>query len=147
MIPEDVKRCIELEAEQHIVKVQTSSCSIDKLRDIHRRLGFLSGASFGYQLRDEEVNELKSHGHSFVQYHPDIVLPDGIYNGMYNKEPAIIRIYGGEPTYVSFIGFLNTDGESQSSAIFDKRGIIASNVEILLKSHQIETILRSFHHP
>jgi len=80
------------------------------------------------------VPNIQSEGHAFIQYHPDIMLPDGIYNGRYNKEPAIIRIHGGEPTYVSFIGFLNAEGESRSSAIYDKRGIMASNVEILLKS-------------
>lgn len=80
------------------------------------------------------VPNIQSGGHSFIQYHPNIMLPDGIYNGKYNKQPAIIRIQGGEPAYVSFIGFLDADGESRSSAIFDKRGITASNVEILLKS-------------
>lgn len=80
------------------------------------------------------VSNIQSGGNSFVQYHPDIILPDGIYNGRYNKEPAIIRIHGGVPTYVSFIGFLNAEGESRSSAIYDKRGILANNVEVLLKS-------------
>lgn len=80
------------------------------------------------------ISNIPYGGHSFIQYHPDIVLPDGVYNGKYNKEPAIIKIYGGRPTYVSFIGFLDADGESRSSAIFDERGILASNVEILLKS-------------
>ena len=84
------------------------------------------------------VSNIKSGGYSFVQYHPDIILPDGVYNGRYNKEPAIIRIHGGEPTYVSFIGFLNAEGESRSSSIFDKRGIMASNVEILLKSQILD---------
>lgn len=80
------------------------------------------------------VPNIYSGSYSFVQYHPDIMLPDGIYNGKYNKEPAIIRIFGGEPTYVSFIGFLNAEGESKSSAIYDKKGIMASNVELLLRS-------------
>ncbi len=80
------------------------------------------------------VPNIQSGGHSFIQYHPDIVLPDGIYNGKYNKEPAIIRIHGGEPTYVSFMGFINADGEDRPSSIFDKKGILASSVEILLRS-------------
>lgn len=80
------------------------------------------------------VSNTQSGGHSFIQYHPNVILPDGIYNGKYNKEPVIIRIQGGEPVYVSFIGFLDADGESRPSAIFDKRGIIPSNVEILLRS-------------
>lgn len=97
----------------------------------------------GWSIKDDEpkpkswfkpVPNIISGGHSFVQYHPDIMLPDGIYNGKYNKEPAIIRIYGGVPVYVSFIGFLSAEGESRSSAIYDKKGILASNVEILLKS-------------
>lgn len=80
------------------------------------------------------VSNIQSGGHSFVRYHPDIMLPDGIYNGKYNKEPAIIRIFGGEPTYVSFIGFINAEGENRPSSIFDKRGILDSSVELLLKS-------------
>lgn len=80
------------------------------------------------------VSNVQSGGHTFIQYHPDIILPDGIYNGKYNKEPAIIRIKGGVPAYVSFIGFINAEGENRPSSIYDKRGILASNVEILLKS-------------
>lgn len=83
------------------------------------------------------VDNIYSGGHSFVQYHPDIILPDGVYNGRYNKEPSIIRILGGRPVYVSFIGFLDAEGESRSSCIFDERGIMASSVEILLKSQTI----------
>lgn len=80
------------------------------------------------------VPNIETGGHSFIQYHPDIYLPDGVYNGRYNKEPSIIRIHGGVPFYVSFIGFLNAEGESQSSSIFDEKGILSSSVEILLKS-------------
>lgn len=83
------------------------------------------------------INNIQTNGHSFIQYHPNIILPDGIYNGKYNKEPAIIRIEGGRPIYVSFIGFLDVDGNSCSSAIFNENGIIASSVEILLKSQVI----------
>lgn len=83
------------------------------------------------------VPNIYSGSYSFIQYHPDIILPDGIYNGRYNKEPVVIKILGGRPVYVSFIGFLNADGESRSSAIFDEKGIMASNVELLLKSQTI----------
>lgn len=83
------------------------------------------------------VPNIYAGSHSFVQYHPDILLPDGIYNGKYNKEPAVIKIRGGRPVYVSFIGFLNAEGESRSSAIFDEKGIMASNVELLLKSQTL----------
>lgn len=83
------------------------------------------------------VPNIYSGSYSFVQYHPDIMLPDGIYNGKYNNEPALIKIFGGRPVYVSFIGFLNADGESQSSAIFNEKGIMASNVELLLKSQTL----------
>lgn len=34
----------------------------------------------------------KENRYSFVQYHPNIKLPDGIYNGKYNKEPVVIRV-------------------------------------------------------
>lgn len=71
---------------------------------------------------------------SFVQYSPNIFYPDGVYNGLYNREPALIRIEGGIPVYVTFMGFLDADGESQSSSIYDIEGIMASNVELLLKA-------------
>ena len=61
-----------------------------------------------------------------------MVLPDGIYNGRYNKEPAIIRIKGHIPVYVSFIGFINAEGENRPSSIFDPKGIMLSNVEVLI---------------
>lgn len=51
------------------------------------------------------------------------VFGDGIYNGLYNKEPAIIRVKEGEPVTIQFI---------EGNAIFDKRGILLSSVEILL---------------
>lgn len=59
----------------------------------------------------------------FVQYMEGMRLPDGIYNAKYNKENSIIRITDGKPVFVQFI--LN-------SSIYDSKGIILSNVELLL---------------
>lgn len=52
-----------------------------------------------------------------------ITLENGIYCGFYNSEPAVIRIKDNEPVFVQFI---------DRSAIYDKRGITLSNVEILI---------------
>lgn len=113
-------------------------------------LGFIQikkrGRPDGWSIKDPEdnpdkwfkpVSNIQSGGHHFVQYHPDILFPDGIYNGRYNKEAAIIRIRGGRPVYVSFIGSLNSDGESVGHCIYNEKGILASSVEILLKSQVI----------
>lgn len=118
-------------------------CMLKNRRDIYEYFYDMDGWHFDEEEKRPElwfrpVSNIQSGGHSFIQYHPDMCLPDGIYNGKYNKEPAIIRIKGGAPTYISFIGFLDADGESKSSAIFDKRGILASNVEILLKAQIID---------
>lgn len=51
------------------------------------------------------------------------VLHDGVYNGRYNAEPALIRVEDGEPAWVQFIG---------NSSIFSQKGILLSNVELLL---------------
>jgi len=72
---------------------------------------------------------------SFIQYSEGMYLPNGVYCGRYNKEPSVIRIEKGKPVYVSFIGFIK-EGESRSSAIFDARGIMISNVEILLPAQE-----------
>jgi hypothetical protein len=63
-------------------------------------------------------------------------LPDGVYNGRYNKEHALIRITDGVPCYVTFMGFLNSNGEPSSSFIYNQRGITTSNVELLLPAQQ-----------
>lgn len=78
--------------------------------------------------------------YSFVQYTASMKIPDGVYNARYNKEPCVLRIEDSIPVYVSFLGFLNADGESRSSAIFDKKGIMHSNVEILLPAQQLPLI-------
>jgi hypothetical protein len=70
-----------------------------------------------------------SNNYSFIQYSDKIRLPNGIYNGLYNREPAIIRIKDGLPVYVQFI---------EKSAIFDARGILYSSVEILLPAQEFE---------
>jgi hypothetical protein len=83
------------------------------------------------------VSNIKSGSNSFIQYHPDMILPDGIYNGKYNKEPCVIRIHGGQPVYISFIGFINAEGENKEASIFSPKGILSSSVEILLKSQVV----------
>lgn len=65
--------------------------------------------------------------YSFVQYLKEIKYPNGIYNALYNGEPTIIRIKDGEPVWVQFI---------DRSAIYDKRGILLSSVELLLPAQQ-----------
>lgn len=77
----------------------------------------------------------------FVQYRQEMNLPNGIYNGLYNKEPSIIRLQDGIPVWVTFIGFMkHYDGkdEVRSSSIFKPEGIIHSNVELLLPAQEIE---------
>lgn len=64
----------------------------------------------------------------FIQYSPTMVIPDKIFNGLYNKEPAIIRFKGGSPVFVQFI---------ENNSIYDAKGIMASNVEILIPAQQI----------
>ena len=66
--------------------------------------------------------------YTFVQYRQGVNYPDGIYNALYNKEPSVIRIKDHIPVWVQFI---------ERSAIYDKRGILLSSVELLLPSQQI----------
>lgn len=56
---------------------------------------------------------------SFVAFN-DKIFPDGDYNGLYDKKPALIRIREKKPVFVSFIG-----------AAIMKHGIILSSVELL----------------
>lgn len=79
--------------------------------------------------------------YSFVNYYETIKYPDGIYNGRYNEEPAIIRISEGKPTWVQFIGFMKNN-EPRCSSIFDARGITSSNVELLIPAQKLEEILQ-----
>lgn len=67
--------------------------------------------------------------YTFVQYRQGVIYPDGIYNSLYNKEPSIIRIKDGIPVWVQFI---------ERSAIYDKKGILSSSVELLLPAQQIQ---------
>lgn len=48
-IPEDVRKKIEDAVQNHIIKVQVSSASVDKMRDIHKRTAFKSGAEWAYE--------------------------------------------------------------------------------------------------
>lgn len=66
--------------------------------------------------------------YTFVQLTDSMKMPDTIYNGRYNKEPAIIRIKDGKPAYVQFI---------ENSSIFKPEGILLSNVELLLPSQKV----------
>lgn len=77
--------------------------------------------------------------YSFIQYRDSMNLPDGIYNGLYNKEPAIIRMFAGLPEFVSFIGYIK-NGESKSDNIFDPKGILHSSIEILLPAQTLTII-------
>lgn len=65
---------------------------------------------------------------TFVQYRKEVVYPDGIYNALYNGEPTVIRIKEGVPVWVQFI---------ERNAIYDKRGILLSSVELLLPSQKL----------
>lgn len=76
--------------------------------------------------------------YSFIQYRKEMNLPDGIYNGKYNSEPTIIRMKDGIPVYVTFIGFLNADGEPRSSSIYNHKGVTHSNVELLIPAQKIK---------
>lgn len=49
---------------------------------------------------------------------------DTIYCGLYNGEPSVIRIENNEPVFVQFI---------DNNRIFDKKGILLSSIELLLK--------------
>lgn len=73
---------------------------------------------------------------SFVQYYETIVFPDGVYNGKYNKEAALIRIKEGRPVWVQFIGFIKND-EPKCSSIFNAKGITNSNVELLIPAQRL----------
>lgn len=73
-----------------------------------------------------------------VNYRREMNLPDGIYNGFYNSEPVVIRMKDHVPTYVSFIGFLDAEGEPRSSSIYDPKGVTLSNVEVLLPQQQVD---------
>lgn len=66
--------------------------------------------------------------YSFVNYWKDIQFPDGVYNGRYNKEPALIRIENGIPQFVQFM---------ENSSIYKASGILLSSVEILLPAQKI----------
>ena len=67
--------------------------------------------------------------YEFVGYRKEVNYPDGIYNALYNGEPSVIRIKGGEPVWVQFI---------DRNAIYDKRGILLSSVELLLPAQQLQ---------
>lgn len=73
---------------------------------------------------------------TFIQYYETMILPDGVYNGKYNKEPALIRIKEGKPIWVQFIGFMKND-EPTYSSIYNAKGILSSSVEILVPSQKI----------
>jgi hypothetical protein len=66
--------------------------------------------------------------YSFIQVTDSMILPDTIYNGRYNKEPAIITIKDGKTSWVQF---------TNRSAIFDPKGIMISNVEVLLPAQNL----------
>jgi hypothetical protein len=79
----------------------------------------------------------------FVSYRKEMNLPDGIYNGKYNKEPAIIRIEFSLPTWVQFIGFMkDVDGEEtvNRNCIFDAKGILHSSVQLLLPAQELQLL-------
>lgn len=78
-----------------------------------------------------------SKNYSFIQYSESMILPDGVYNGKYNAEPSIIRIKEGKPVWVQFIGFIK-DEDVRRSCIFDPKGIMYSNVELLLPAQEIK---------
>lgn len=83
---------------------------------------------------------MTSNQFSFVQYRDTMKIPDTIYNAKYNGEPAIIRFKEGKPVWVQFCGFFKTvDNETYRScaSIFDPKGIMHSNVELLLPAQQI----------
>lgn len=54
-IPENIQEKIKAEIEKYLERLRISSASIDKLRDVHRSLGFKTWAEFAYHLRDEEL--------------------------------------------------------------------------------------------
>jgi hypothetical protein len=67
-------------------------------------------------------------------------LPDGIYNGRYNREPCVIRLKDFLPVWVTFIGYMkHYEGEDvviSGNSIFKPQGIMHSNVELLLPAQQ-----------
>lgn len=74
--------------------------------------------------------------YEFIQYRDTMKIPDGIYNALYNKEPCTIRMENNIPVWVTFIGFKHyPNGEEEiksGSSIFDSKGVMHSNVELLL---------------
>jgi hypothetical protein len=81
----------------------------------------------------------------FIQYRQEMKLPDGIYNGRYNKQPSIIRIKDSIPVWVTFIGFMKhyegKDKVVSGMSIFKPEGITHSNVELLLPAQELEVRL------
>ena len=74
----------------------------------------------------------------FIQYRDTMKIPDGIYNGLYNKEPSVIRMENSIPTWVTFIGFMKND-EPKGNSIFKAAGIMHSNVELLLPAQTLKS--------
>lgn len=72
--------------------------------------------------------------YKLVSYSPAMQLPDALFNGLYNGEPALILFRNNEPHYVQFIAnHAATAGKHATThCIYDKSGILASSVEILL---------------
>lgn len=55
---EEHKQQIEDNCDNHIVMVQISSGAIDKMRDIHKRNSYKSGAQLGYWLAESHYQQL-----------------------------------------------------------------------------------------
>lgn len=80
---------------------------------------------------------MKNENYQFIGIHESIKYSDGVYNGRYNGEAALIRIKGGIPVFVTFMGFIKCDESGNEipncSNIYKPEGIILSNVELLLQ--------------
>ncbi len=64
----------------------------------------------------------------FLQLKENVNYADGLYNGKYNAEPALIMIKDNKPSYVQF---------SNNSSIYERRGILLSSVEILVEEQKV----------
>ncbi len=64
----------------------------------------------------------------FLQIKQGVEYPNGLYNGRYNSESALITIADGKPSYVQF---------TNNSSIFKPSGILLSSTEILVEQQNI----------
>lgn len=58
-----------------------------------------------------------------IESAPKRIVGDTIYCALYNREPAIVRIEGGQPVFVQFI---------DNERIFKASGILKSSLELFL---------------